>query len=213
MYIHALIESSTVNGPGNRALVYVQGCELNCPGCWNQNTHSILGGLSQQPHYQDILSWIMTQAAAGVDGVTFSGGEPMHWAWDVRQLIIDSRVHYPKLSFGMYTGYSIDELENGGYQLYTPGFNRGERYNKWKIWRGIRKRLDFAVMGRYNRLQPTNLPMLSSANQKLMLFSKRYQLTDFRPQEFEFNLHEDGMVQITGFPPMKAQELLASPAK
>ena len=39
MRIHALMDCSLVNGPGGRAVVWFQGCEIHCPGCWNQSTH------------------------------------------------------------------------------------------------------------------------------------------------------------------------------
>ncbi|RME55891.1 MAG: 4Fe-4S cluster-binding domain-containing protein, partial [Deltaproteobacteria bacterium] len=35
---------SEVNGPGRRAVVWVQGCSLGCPGCFNPHTHSKGGG-------------------------------------------------------------------------------------------------------------------------------------------------------------------------
>lgn len=31
MLVHARIDSSQVNGPGNRAVLWFQGCSLNCP--------------------------------------------------------------------------------------------------------------------------------------------------------------------------------------
>ncbi|MGE3780657.1 MAG: 4Fe-4S cluster-binding domain-containing protein [Pirellulaceae bacterium] len=42
--VHALMECSTVNGPGVRAVIWVQGCSLGCPGCWNAQTHAPLQG-------------------------------------------------------------------------------------------------------------------------------------------------------------------------
>jgi len=35
---------SLVNGPGKRAVVWVQGCTLGCPGCFNPQTHSVAAG-------------------------------------------------------------------------------------------------------------------------------------------------------------------------
>ena len=43
MLIHALLHASHVNGPGNRAVVFVQGCRLGCAGCWNPQTHAFKG--------------------------------------------------------------------------------------------------------------------------------------------------------------------------
>ena len=43
MLLHAFLPASRANGPGLRAVVYFQGCNLNCAGCWNFLTHSFDG--------------------------------------------------------------------------------------------------------------------------------------------------------------------------
>ena len=43
MLIHGFIAHSRVNGPGVRAVVYFQGCNLGCDGCWNPATHTFTG--------------------------------------------------------------------------------------------------------------------------------------------------------------------------
>ena len=66
-------------------------------------------------------------------------------------------------------------------------------------------------MGRYNQGQPTDLPsetqlggvprpLCSSKNQRLELLTDRYTLADFQPQTVEINIHQGGLVQLTGFP-------------
>ena len=39
MLIHSMLPLSTVNGPGERAEVWLQGCDLRCAGCWNPSSH------------------------------------------------------------------------------------------------------------------------------------------------------------------------------
>jgi len=43
MLIHGFVAHSGVNGPGVRAVVYFQGCNLACAGCWNPATHAFVG--------------------------------------------------------------------------------------------------------------------------------------------------------------------------
>ena len=43
MLIHGFVAHSRVNGPGMRAVVYFQGCNLGCAGCWNPATHAFVG--------------------------------------------------------------------------------------------------------------------------------------------------------------------------
>jgi hypothetical protein len=97
---------------------------------------------------------------------------------------------------GMFTGYSEEELENGRY------FTRRcvDEDQRRALWRSIRSQLDFAVMGRYDRLQPSDAPMRTSANQVLSLFSARHTEMDFSPQTVEITIAADGLTQTTGFP-------------
>lgn len=39
MLLHAFVPASRANGPGLRAVIYFQGCSLNCAGCWNPTSH------------------------------------------------------------------------------------------------------------------------------------------------------------------------------
>jgi hypothetical protein len=39
MLVHSMLPLSTVNGPGERAVVWLQGCDLRCAGCWNPSGH------------------------------------------------------------------------------------------------------------------------------------------------------------------------------
>ena len=43
-YIHAIEPRSRANGPGVRFVVWLQGCTLGCPGCFNPSTHAAAGG-------------------------------------------------------------------------------------------------------------------------------------------------------------------------
>lgn len=63
------------NGPGWRAAVWVQGCSIRCPGCFNPHTH---------PHERRRL-WPPEELAArlvnaDVEGVSILGGEPFEQA-------------------------------------------------------------------------------------------------------------------------------------
>jgi anaerobic ribonucleoside-triphosphate reductase activating protein len=98
------------------------------------------------------------------------------------------------LSFGMFTGYTLRELERGRY------FTFEDRPDKIATWELIRPHLDFAVMGRYNRLAPAALPLRSSRNQRLQLFTSRYQQSDFGEPIVEVSIGQDGVTTLTGFP-------------
>ena len=194
MLVHAIMPASRANGPGLRCVVYVQGCNLGCPQCWNSRTHTFHGtefGIAAV--HAELVN---CQLQYCVDGVTFSGGEPMQQAEDLDMLLQTLRSALPRLSVGMFTGYSEEELETGRY-FTRHGVDQDQRR---AIWRSIRSHLDFAVMGRYNRLQPSDAPMRTSANQVLRLFSALHTEMDFSAQTVEITIAADGRTRTTGFP-------------
>jgi hypothetical protein len=69
-----------------------------------------------------------------------------------------------------------------------------------RVWEDIKQQLDFAVLGRFVAARPSKLPLRTSANQVLRLFSDRYREEHFKPLEFEVHIEAQGFVQITGFP-------------
>jgi anaerobic ribonucleoside-triphosphate reductase activating protein len=120
----------------------------------------------------------------------------MQQAGDLAELLQDLRTALPTLSLGMFTGYSEKELETGRY-FTRHGLDQDRRRT---LWRSIRGQLDFAVMGRFNRLQPSHAPMRTSANQVLRLFSGRYSESDFGEQTVEITIAANGFTHTTGFP-------------
>jgi anaerobic ribonucleoside-triphosphate reductase activating protein len=120
----------------------------------------------------------------------------MQQAEDLDVLLQGLRSALPTLSVGMFTGYSERELETGHF-FTRHGVGQGQRR---ALWRSIRSHLDFAVMGRYDRLQPSDAPMRTSANQVLRPFSARHTEMDFSPQTVEITIAADGLTRTTGFP-------------
>ena len=96
----------------------------------------------------------------------------------------------------MLTGYTDAELAAGQY-LTRPKVALERRQD---LWRRVQRVLDFAIMGRYDGTQPTTEPLRTSRNQKLVLFSDRYQAGDFGPQLVEISIGSAGNTVLTGFP-------------
>jgi hypothetical protein len=134
--------------------------------------------------------------ASALDGVTFSGGEPMQQAHDLLITLQTLRAAVLDLSIGVYSGYSLPELAAGRFQTRKAA----DHIERGRLWQQIRSYLDFAVLGRYVESRPGDLPLRSSANQELRIFSGRYSTTDFAPFEVEVQIGSEGLVQITGFP-------------
>lgn len=95
---------SIVDGEGLRAVVWTQGCPHDCPGCHNPQTHAFDGGTSVGS--ESILEQL--KAHFYLDGVTFSGGEPMAQAAACGELA--QAVHQLGMNVWCYTGYTWEAL-------------------------------------------------------------------------------------------------------
>ena len=195
MLLHALIPASRANGPGLRAVVFFQGCRVGCVGCWNPRTHPFRGAeIKVDAVAQEVLR---ARQEHTLEGVTFSGGEPMQQADSLLGLIHSLREHAPELSFGLFSGYAEHELDQGQYWIWGDGTSEHRRK---RLWQEIRASLDFAILGRFNQAQPSDMPLRTSRNQVLRLFTDSYTPADFSEQLTEVNINEGGQVEVTGFP-------------
>lgn len=198
MLLHAFIPASRANGPGLRAVIYFQGCSLNCPGCWNPTSHKFRStDLTTTMTIDSVVRGFEAAARSSpLEGVTFSGGEPMQQVQALVELMEGIRRMAPSTSMGMFTGYTAPELDEGQYAT-RPITPLAERHRLWRI---VRDHLDFAVMGRYDRTQPGMEPLRTSKNQELVLFSGRYEERDFGQQFVEVGIDQRGTAVVTGFP-------------
>jgi anaerobic ribonucleoside-triphosphate reductase activating protein len=194
MLLHAFVPASRANGPGLRAVVYFQGCSLHCVKCWNPTSHKFRG--IEAPVLEVAQRFEEAARLEPLEGATFSGGEPMQQAEALLELMREIRRTAPAVSLGMFTGYTESELTSG--QFVTRLGSTVER--RRELWRTVRELLDFAVMGRYDQTQPAIAPLQTSRNQRLELFSSRYQEGDFGPQLVEITIEESGKSVLTGFP-------------
>ena len=195
MLLHALIPASRANGPGLRAVVFFQGCSIGCVRCWNPKSHRFRGTeITVDAVTQEVLR---ARALHTLEGVTFSGGEPMQQADSLLGLMHNLRDQAPELSFGMFSGYAEHELDQGQYRIWGGGTSEQHRKH---LWQEIRVCLDFAILGRFNQDQPSSLPLRTSRNQVLRLFTDRYNPSDFSEQFTEVSIGEGGRAEVTGFP-------------
>jgi anaerobic ribonucleoside-triphosphate reductase activating protein len=95
---------SIVDGPGLRFTLFVQGCPLSCEGCHNAQTQPFEGGTS----YTVKQIFDMIEANPLLDGVTFSGGEPLCQADAL--LPLAKLIKQKKLSIVIYTGFVYETL-------------------------------------------------------------------------------------------------------
>jgi len=173
---------SAANGPGIRAVVWVQGCPIRCRGCFNPLSWSF-SPINIVPA-DELAGRIL--ATWGVDGVTFSGGEPFAQADALAS--VGEWVREAGLTVVTYTGYTYEELTARD----DPAWNR------------LLDVTDLLIAGPYIGTMACNDPYIGSSNQQVITLTGRIRpesLQEKAPEEIiEFSIAPDGMVTTTGFP-------------
>jgi anaerobic ribonucleoside-triphosphate reductase activating protein len=149
---------------------------------------------------EEVAEWILS--CQGIEGVTFSGGEPFQQAGDLRRLCEYIKLRRPDLSIGAFSGYTLKELVGGRWHWKAPGADGWTRGDP-DLFEGVKQFLDFGVFGRFRQTMACNdRPLCGSRNQEVIFFSDRYSPPDMKPQGFEVTISADGKgAVITGFPP------------
>lgn len=180
--VHAVEPRSRANGPGARFVVWMQGCTLGCAGCFNPTTHDAAGG--REVDIADLARQMATAKAAGTEGLSLSGGEPLQQPAAAAALLDAARaLGWSTLAF---SGYSIDEIRA------LPGGTE------------VLARLDVLIDGRYVSTERLATGLRGSANQRIQLLTDRYTLADVEATPVaEIRIGRDGEVVLTGVNPLK----------
>lgn len=96
------IERTDAEGPGTRFALWVQGCALRCPGCFNPHLWSARGGTAMTPRE------VLAAVPADVDGVTLLGGEPFEQAGALAAFARLVRERGQNVM--TFTGHTVEEL-------------------------------------------------------------------------------------------------------
>jgi len=180
--IGAIQEHSIVNGPGERFVIWLQGCSMRCPGCANPEFQPRKRGLIIP--VEQMAGRIL--ATRGIDGVTYSGGEPTLQARPLA--ILSRRLRQAGLGIVCYTGYTLEELR--------------QRNNPWL--KRLLSQVDVVIAGPFIHEQATNLLWRGSRNQQVHFLTDRYRewvaQVDQETSQVEL-LVSSGSFTITGFWP------------
>ncbi|MEW6488550.1 MAG: 4Fe-4S single cluster domain-containing protein [Thermodesulfobacteriota bacterium] len=189
---HACV-TEAVNGPGRRFTVWVQGCSLACPGCFNpelraREARRLLSAAELAQEALEALPW---------EGVTLSGGEPFDQAADLAAFLEglgSARDPFPVIAF---SGHALEELWDG------PAPRRE-----------LLARIDLLVEGPYLAERSAALPLRGSANQRLVALTPRglaqraRVAAEARRSGVSVVVGADGTVVLSGFPPEALVERL-----
>ncbi|QEH62072.1 anaerobic ribonucleoside-triphosphate reductase activating protein [Spiroplasma chinense] len=108
MKILKIYKETISDGPGIRYSIYVAGCLHACKGCHNMLSWNFNIGREFDQDYSDqIIEEI--KANPLLNGVTFSGGDPMFSATELIPLVKRIKEETGK-NIWMYTGFTIEQL-------------------------------------------------------------------------------------------------------
>ena len=188
--VHDVLPRSSIYGPGERWVLWVQGCTLGCKGCWNVETWSRRTGTERT--VASLVSELEAAASAGdLEGISLLGGEPLQQAEPVLELIYAAREM--GLSVLLYTGYEPEE--------YDP------------TMQACHDGPDLVIGGRYvAALRDPFLRWRGSSNQRLVSPTGRYDVDAFEDlQEVEVLIdHDTGQMTVTGYPEADLLHLVQS---
>ena len=102
-----MVAVTEAEGPGRRFALWVQGCQIRCPGCCNPHLFEREGG-------QDLSVAAVTdrirEVRGSIEGVTFLGGEPFEQAGPLSRLA--RAAQGLGLSVMTFTGHLLEELRS-----------------------------------------------------------------------------------------------------
>lgn len=176
--VYKILKETTVEGPGNRFCLWVQGCKKHCPECWAKETWAF--GIGREYSVDEIFKMIDKST---VEGITFLGGEPFEQAKELAKL--SAMVKTIGLSVVCFTGYTIEELRaknNSDINSFLAN-------------------IDLLIDGGFEiENYDLSRPWVGSSNQRYLFLTDRYNQDDISKykNKIEVRISPDGKTEING---------------
>ncbi len=101
------LPATEAEGPGARAALWLQGCAVHCPGCFNPQLWAPRGG-ALTPTAETARSWVEQARSAGASGITLLGGEPFDQAEAAAEVAEAFRA--AGMTVMTFSGYPLERL-------------------------------------------------------------------------------------------------------
>ena len=179
--IRRFLPETKVEGPGNRACIWVQGCSIQCPNCAVPESWPTSGG--EEVEVEELAQKIF--GIPDIEGITFSGGEPFDQAESLASL--GHIVQEEGLSVVTFTGYTLENIQNS----IDPG------------WQDLLSVTDLLIDGPYvlEESDP-NVLWVGSSNQRYHFITPRYRHLKYElsniSNRIEVRIQEDGSILVNG---------------
>ena len=194
----ALISGSRVNGPGNRFVIWTQGCSKGCRGCFNPETWDSKKGFNSG--VSSLARYVLSEVECGeLDGLTLTGGDPLEQPHELLAFFEELESCDPGLKnlprgVILFTGYTMSEIES------LAGVD-GDAVRRCVC------HCDVVVDGRYVESLRIKDALAGSSNQGFHFSSApgrgRVRVTEGElrtDQAVEVHVGEGNSIQVTGFP-------------
>lgn len=110
MRYHNITKADMLNGEGLRVVLWVSGCNHECPGCQNALTWNPNDGIAfDESAIKEIYKELDQEWCSGL---TLSGGDPLFPGnrETIRNLVLNVKELYPNKTIWCYTGYTYETL-------------------------------------------------------------------------------------------------------
>lgn len=192
------LAATEAEGPGRRAAVWVQGCSVRCPGCFNPHLWADRGGRDDDPA-RLAGEWVAAARTAGSEGITLLGGEPFDQAGAMA--VVAEAFREAGLTVMTFTGYPLERLRDWAHT--RPDLTR------------LLAATDLLADGPYLADRPErSRPWIGSTNQGLRALTPAYRelLAGIEREggrdRLEIRIGRDGTVAVNGWADDDALELL-----
>jgi len=168
---------SKVNGPGNRFVLWTQGCSKGCSECFNPETWSreIYKEFSPIELFELIKNF-------EVDGITISGGDPLEQEDELLELLMLLSTMRLRKGIILFSGFTRAEISSNIIREKCLSY------------------IDVLIDGRYEKNLKVDFSLKGSSNQEFYFFSNKILNDELHfDQEIEISSLE-GDIMMTGFP-------------
>jgi anaerobic ribonucleoside-triphosphate reductase activating protein len=169
------LDRTTAEGPGERTAIWVQGCTIRCPGCFNPHLFGARGGVLVPP--SELVDRVL---AADAEGLTLLGGEPFEQATALAAVAVG--VREAGRTVMTFTGYEYEDLRRRDDA--AP----------------LLAATDLLVAGPFRRdLIDHDRPWVGSTNQQFLHLTDRMREAAAPPDRLEVTVTASGEVAVNGW--------------
>lgn len=133
-----------VNGEGTRCVLFVSGCEHQCPGCFAQKSWNPRNGHPYTKELENQIIADLKDTRIPRRGLTLSGGDPLYPAnvEACTKLVERVKAECPDKDIWLWTGYLFEEMTDAQVKLislvdvFIDGKFEQDKHDPALYWRG-----------------------------------------------------------------------------